>query len=166
MAVKTAATVTKQPNAMRWWALVVLMLPVLLVSVDNTVLAFALPEISTALQPTGNQQLWIVDVYGLMLAGLLIPMGALGDRWGRRRLLLIGGIGFTLTSIIAALVPTASLLIVSRAVMGFFGASLMPATLSLIRNIFTVPKERRLAIAVWASCFSGGSALGPMNCSP
>ncbi|CAM3987783.1 MFS transporter [Corynebacterium belfantii] len=162
MAVKTAATVTKQPNAMRWWALVVLMLPVLLVSVDNTVLAFALPEISTALQPTGNQQLWIVDVYGLMLAGLLIPMGALGDRWGRRRLLLIGGIGFTLTSIIAALVPTASLLIVSRAVMGFFGASLMPATLSLIRNIFTVPKERRLAIAVWASCFSGGSALGPI----
>lgn len=103
-----------------------------------------------------------MDVYGLMLAGLLIPMGALGDRWGRRRLLLIGGIGFTLTSIIAALVPTASLLIVSRAVMGFFGASLMPATLSLIRNIFTVPKERRLAIAVWASCFSGGSALGPI----
>lgn len=140
----------------------VLMLPVLLVSVDNTVLSFALPEISSALKPTGNQLLWIVDVYALMLAGLLIPMGALGDRLGRRRILLIGGVGFTVTSVAAALVPNAEMLILARAVMGFFGASLMPATLSLIRNIFVVPKERRLAIAIWASCFSGGSAIGPI----
>lgn len=138
------------------------MLPVLLVSVDNTVLSFALPEISTALKPTGNQLLWIVDIYSLTLAGLLVPMGTLGDRFGRRRVLLLGGIGFTATSIFAATVTSPAALIAARALMGFFGASLMPATLSLIRNIFTVPKERRLAIAVWASCFSGGSAIGPI----
>lgn len=146
----------------RWWALAALMLPVLLVSIDNTVLAFALPAISEALQPTGTELLWIVDVYPLVLAGLLVWMGSLGDRMGRRNLLLIGGAGFTAVSVLAAFMPNAALLIAARALMGFFGAMLMPSTLSLIRNIFTDAAERRLAIAIWAAGFSGGAALGPV----
>ncbi|HLS33953.1 MAG TPA: MFS transporter, partial [Brevibacterium sp.] len=138
------------------------MLPVLLIAVDNTVLAFALPGISAALAPSGAQLLWIVDAYPLVLAGLLVPMGSLGDAVGRRRLLMTGGLGFAVVSAFAAFAPTAGALIAARAALGFFGAMLMPATLSLIRNIFTDPTERRTAIAVWAAGFSGGAALGPI----
>ncbi len=145
-----------------WAALAVLMLPVLLVAVDNTVLAFAVPSLSEALRPSGTELLWIIDVYPLVLAGLLVPMGSLGDRVGRRRLLLIGATGFAMVSAAAAFAPTAALLIAARAAMGFFGAMLMPATLSLIRNIFVDPTQRRTAIAVWASGFSAGAALGPI----
>ena len=145
-----------------WLGLAVLMLPVLLVSVDNTVLSFAIPSLSRALTPTGTELLWIVDIYALVLAGLLVPMGALGDRIGRRRLLLIGSSGFGLVSVAAAFVPSAEALIGARALLGLFGAMLMPATLSLIRNIFAVPSQRRIAIAVWAAGFSGGAALGPI----
>lgn len=145
-----------------WAALVVLMLPVLLVSVDNTVLSFALPEIALALQPTSAQQLWIIDAYPLVLAGLLVTMGTLGDRFGRRRMLLIGATGFAIVSALSAFAPTAELLIVGRALMGVFGAMLMPSTLSLLRSIFTERRQRRLAIAVWASMFSAGAALGPI----
>ncbi len=160
----TTDTTASPPTrgASRWGALVVLMLPVLLVAVDNTVLSFALPAISAALTPSGQQLLWVVDIYPLVLAGLLVPMGSLGDRLGRRRLLLVGGTGFTLVSALAAFSPTAEALIAARALMGFFGAMLMPATLSLIRNIFTDPTERRTAIAIWAAGFSGGAALGPI----
>lgn len=146
----------------RWAALAVLMLPVMLIAVDNTVLSFALPPISSDLEPTGTQLLWIVDIYSLVLAGLLVPMGSLGDRIGRRRLLLIGSTGFTVISIAAAFAPSAAWLIAARAAMGLFGSVLMPATLSLIRNIFVNPQERRRAIAIWASGFSGGAALGPI----
>ncbi|VXB00636.1 MFS transporter, DHA2 family, multidrug resistance protein [Microbacterium sp. 8M] len=149
-------------GARGWAALVVLMLPVLLVSVDNTVLSFALPEISTALRPSGIEQLWIIDAYPLVLAGLLVTMGTLGDRFGRRRLLLIGATGFALISALAAFAPTAGLLIAARAALGFFGAMLMPSTLSLLRSIFRNRDQRRLAIAVWAAGFSAGSALGPI----
>jgi DHA2 family multidrug resistance protein-like MFS transporter len=138
------------------------MLPVLLVSVDNTVLNFALPAISEDLTPSGTQLLWMIDIYPLVLAGLLVSMGSLGDRVGRRRLLLIGSAGFGVVSIVAAFAPTIELLIGARAVLGFFGAMLMPSTLSLIRNIFTDRNQRRLAIAVWASGFAAGSALGPI----
>jgi DHA2 family multidrug resistance protein-like MFS transporter len=145
-----------------WLALVVLMLPVLLVSVDNTVLSFALPEIALDLQPTSIQQLWIIDAYPLVLAGLLVTMGTLGDRFGRRRMLLIGATGFAAVSALAAFAPSAELLILGRALMGVFGAMLMPSTLSLLRAIFTDRNQRRLAIAVWASMFSAGAALGPI----
>ncbi len=145
-----------------WIALGVLMLPVLLVSVDNTVLSFALPEISQVLRPTGNQLMWIVDIYALMLAGLLISMGSLGDRIGRRRLLVIGSIGFGFASALAAFSTSAEMLIFARALLGFFGATLMPSTLSLIRNIFINDHDRRLAIATWAAMFSGGAVLGPV----
>nr|WP_226924749.1 MFS transporter [Georgenia satyanarayanai] len=150
------------PAARPWAALVVLMLPVLLVAVDNTVLSFAVPSISESLRPGGTELLWIVDVYPLVLAGLLVPMGSLGDRVGRRRLLLIGATGFAVVSAVAAFAPSAPLLIAARAALGFFGAMLMPATLSLIRNIFTDPVQRRTAIAIWAAGFSGGAALGPI----
>lgn len=146
----------------RWAALTVLLFPVLLISVDNTVLSFAVPAITTALAPTGNQLLWIIDIYPLILAGLLVPMGSLGDRIGRRKLLLIGATGFALISALAAFATDATQLVAARALLGVFGAMLMPATLSLIRNIFPDDNERRTAIAVWASAFSGGAVLGPV----
>jgi DHA2 family multidrug resistance protein-like MFS transporter len=138
------------------------MLPVLLVAVDNTVLSFALPSISTALQPSGPALLWIIDIYPLVLAGLLVPMGSLADRFGRRRLLLTGSAGFAVTSVLAAYSPTAEVLIGARAMLGFFGAMLMPSTLSLLRHLFPDREQRRLAVAVWATGWAGGAALGPI----
>lgn len=150
------------PRNRRWLALAVLMLPVLLVSIDNTVLTFALPQISEALRPTGTQLLWMIDIYPLVLAGLLVSMGSFADRIGRRRLLLIGAGGFALLSVVAAYAPSAETLIAARAGLGFFGAMIMPPTLSLLRNIFTDREERRLAIAVWAAGFASGAAIGPI----
>jgi DHA2 family multidrug resistance protein-like MFS transporter len=109
-----------------WAGLAVLMIPVLLISIDNTVLGFAIPAISTGLHPTGTQLLWIVDIYALMLAGLLVAMGSLGDRVGRRRLLIIGSAGFGAASLFAAFSTTAEMLILARALLGIFGATLMP----------------------------------------
>ncbi|GAB3500712.1 MFS transporter [Amycolatopsis cihanbeyliensis] len=145
-----------------WVALGVLTLPVLLISVDMTVLGFALPYLSEDLAPTGAQQLWIVDSYGFLLAGLLITMGTLGDRIGRRRLLLAGAAAFGIASIIAAFSTSAPMLIAARALLGIGGATLMPSTLSLIRTVFTDDRQRRIAIAAWAAAFSGGMALGPV----
>ncbi|CAM3390860.1 MFS transporter [Isoptericola cucumis] len=159
---RPAGPETSGPAWRRWAALVVLMLPVLLVSIDNTVLSFALPQISQALAPSGTQLLWIVDVYPLVLAGLLVPMGSLADRVGRRRLLLVGAVGFAVVSAVAAFAPTAGALVAARAGLGFFGAMLMPSTLSLLRNVFTDREERRLAIAIWAAGFATGSAVGPI----
>jgi DHA2 family multidrug resistance protein-like MFS transporter len=145
-----------------WFALAVLMLPVLLVSIDNTVLSFALPHIARDLKPSGAAQLWIVDAYPLVLAALLVAMGNLGDRFGRRRMLLIGSTGFGLVSVLAAFAADAGWLIAARVLLGFFGAMIMPSTLSLLRTIFTDRRERRLAIAIWATGFSAGSAIGPI----
>jgi MFS transporter, DHA2 family, multidrug resistance protein len=145
-----------------WAALCVLLLPTLLVSIDNTVLSFALPSIARDLAPTSIEQLWLVDAYPLVLAALLVTMGTLGDRFGRRRMLLIGATGFGVVSVLAAFAPTAALLIAARAGMGVFGAMLMPSTLSLLRTVFTNRDQRRIAVAVWAAGFSAGSALGPI----
>ena len=161
--VATRSTPTTTTPARAWLALAVLMLPVLLIAIDNTVLAFALPLIAEDFRPSATTQLWIVDAYSLVLAALLVPMGALGDRVGRRRLLLIGATGFAAVSAAAAFAPTAGALVGARALLGVFGAMLMPATLSLIRNIFTDDSARRLAIAIWASCFTAGAALGPIT---
>lgn len=149
-------------GARQWFALAVLMLPAILVSVDNTVLNFALPAISESLRPSGTELLWMIDIYPLVLAGLLVSMGSLGDRIGRRKLLLIGSIGFALVSVFAAFATSAAGLIGARAALGFFGAMLMPSTLSLLRSVFTNRDQRRLAIAVWATAFAAGSALGPI----
>ncbi|MFJ6280376.1 MFS transporter [Arthrobacter subterraneus] len=145
-----------------WWALAALMLPVLLVAVDNTVLSFAMPEISLAFNTSGTTLLWIIDSYPLVLAGLLVAMGSFGDRFGRRRMLMIGATGFAAFSVAAAFAPSAELLVAARVGLGVFGAMLMPSTLSLIRNIFTDRDQRRLAVAVWAAGFSAGAALGPL----
>ena len=157
-----AATPPARAGARGWISLAVLMLPVLLVAVDNTVLSFAMPAISLAFATSGTTQLWIIDSYPLVLAGLLVAMGSLGDRFGRRRLLIIGGWGFAVFSVAAAFAPSAAALVGARVGLGVFGAMLMPSTLSLIRNIFTDRDQRRIAIAVWAAGFSAGAALGPL----
>src|SRR5690349_2683282 len=158
---EVSPSITPTPKR-AWLALAVLALPVILIAVDNTVLAFALPAIAEDFRPAASTQLWIVDVYSLVLAALLVAMGSLGDRIGRRRLLMIGAAGFAIVSAVAAFAPSAEMLVLARAVLGFFGAMLMPSTLSLIRNIFTDASARRLAIAIWASCFTAGSTLGPI----
>ena len=145
-----------------WTGLCVLLLPLLLVSMDVSVLYFAVPFISRDLQPSGAQQLWIFDVYGFVLAGLLITMGSLGDRIGRRRLLLTGALAFSLASLGAAYSHSAAELITARAVQGVAGATLMPSTLALIRNMFHDEKQRRTAVAVWTSATMSGIALGPV----
>lgn len=163
MSTQSAVAMTPTTTPRRaWFALAVLMLPVVLTAVDNTVLAFALPSIAEEFRPAATTQLWIVDVYSLVLAALLVTMGSLGDRIGRRRLLMIGTGGFAVVSAAAAFAPSAEYLVAARALLGVFGAMLMPSTLSLIRNIFTDASARRLAIAIWASGFTAGSALGPI----
>ncbi len=145
-----------------WIGLAVLMLPTLLISMDLTVLHLAVPHLSEALQPTSAQLLWIVDIYGFMIAGSLITMGTLGDRIGRRKLLMIGAAAFGLTSILAAFATSAPMLIAFRALMGIAGATLMPSTMSLIRNMFLDNRQRTSAIGIWVSGFSAGSAIGPL----
>lgn len=148
--------------ARQWLALAVLMLAVLVIAIDNTVLGFAVPELSADLQPGSTALLWIVDSYAFVLAGLLVTMGNLGDRIGRRRLLLIGSAGFAAASTLAAFSTSPAMLITARALLGVAGATLMPSTLSLIRTTFPDPSRRRIAIGLWTSGFAVGSALGPI----
>ncbi|RPE40487.1 DHA2 family multidrug resistance protein-like MFS transporter [Streptomyces sp. Ag109_O5-1] len=143
-----------------WTALGVLMLPLLLVSMDVSVLYFALPAIGADLRPSGTQQLWILDVYGFVLAGLLMTMGALGDRIGRRRLLLSGAAAFGGASLLAAYADSAGTLIAARAILGIGGATLMPSTMALLRTMFTDPGQRAKAIGLWSGVMTGGIALG------
>lgn len=143
-----------------WTALGVLMLPLLLVSMDVSVLYFAIPAISADLEPSATQQLWIFDIYGFVLAGLLMTMGSLGDRIGRRRLLLIGAAAFGTASLVAAYATSAETLIAARAVLGIGGATLMPSTMALVRTMFTDPAQRTKAIGVWSGVMTAGIALG------
>jgi DHA2 family multidrug resistance protein-like MFS transporter len=145
-----------------WIGLGVIALPCLLYSMDLTVLNLAVPKLSADLRPTSAQLLWIVDIYGFVLAGFLIPMGTLGDRIGRRRLLLIGAAAFGVASVFAAFSRSAAMLIVARAVLGVAGATLAPSTLSLIRNMFLDPRQRTTAIGVWITSYSVGGAIGPL----
>lgn len=143
-----------------WTALSVLMLPLLLVSMDVSVLYFATPAISADLHPSGTQQLWIFDVYGFVLAGLLMTMGSLGDRIGRRKLLLMGAAAFGTASLLAAYANSAETLIAARAILGIGGATLMPSTMALVRTMFTAPGQRAKAIGLWSGVMTGGIALG------
>ncbi|MET7689842.1 MFS transporter [Streptomyces sp. NPDC005483] len=143
-----------------WTALGVLMLPLLLVSMDVSVLYFAIPAISADLKPSGTQQLWIFDIYAFVLAGLLMTMGTLGDRIGRRRLLLIGAVAFSAASLAAAYANSAEMLIAARAVLGIGGATLMPSTMALIRTMFTDSGQRAKAIGIWSGVMTAGIALG------
>ncbi|MER6952155.1 MFS transporter [Nonomuraea sp. NPDC000554] len=146
----------------QWIGLAVLVLPVLLISVDLHVLSYALPFISASLAPSSSQLLWIIDIYPFMLAGLLLPMGTLGDRIGRRRLLMAGAGAFGAASAIAAFSADAGMLVATRALLGVGGATLMPSTLSLIRNMFRDDGQRRIAISIWTAAFAGGAMLGPL----
>ncbi|MFC5137910.1 MFS transporter [Actinomycetospora rhizophila] len=143
-------------------ALAVLTLPVLLISIDMTVLGAALPALTEDLDPGAAEQLWIVDAYSFVLAGLLVTMGTLGDRIGRRRLLMWGAAAFGVASVAAAFAPTAGMLVVARALLGLGGATLMPSTFSLIKTAFPEPRRRATAVAVWSAAFSGGAAAGPV----
>ena len=145
-----------------WIGLGVLALACLLYVMDLTVLHLAVPQLSAALQPTSAQLLWIIDIYGFFVAGALITMGTLGDRIGRRRLLMIGAAAFGLLSILAAFSATADMLIFSRAALGIAGATLAPSTLSLIFHMFQDARQRSIAIGVWIGAFSAGSAIGPI----
>ncbi|MFE7530218.1 MFS transporter [Kitasatospora sp. NPDC057542] len=145
-----------------WIGLAVLLLPTLVLTMDMGVLFFAVPYISTTLAPSGTQQLWIMDMYSFLLAGLLITMGALGDRIGRRRLLMIGAAGFAGASLLAAWSHDAGQLIAARAVLGAAGATVMPSTLALIRNMFHDPKQRQIALGAWGGILTAGATLGPV----
>ena len=157
-------TTITEPRAGRreWIGLAVLALACLLYVMDLTVLHLAVPAISRELHPSSAQLLWIVDIYGFMVAGFLVTMGTLGDRIGRRKLLLTGAAAFGALSIVASLSTSAEMLIVSRALLGIAGATLAPSTLSLIFSMFKHPDQRSRAIAVWISAFSAGSAVGPV----
>ncbi len=145
-----------------WIGLAVLLLACVVYSMDLTVLYLALPELSEDLEPSSAQLLWIADIYGFMVAGLLITMGTLGDRIGRRRLLLIGAAAFAVASLLAAFSTSAEMLIASRALLGIAGATVAPSTLSLIRNMFPDSGQRTFAIGMWITAYSLGGALGPL----
>lgn len=151
-----------EPARRRWWALTALSLAVLLVAVDGTVLSLAIPSIVTDLAPSAGQILWIGDIYAFVLAGLLVTMGSLGDRYGRKLMLLLGGTAFALLSIPAALADSAGQLILLRALLGVAGAALMPATLGLLRTTFSDPRERTFAVGVWSAASAAGAAAGPL----
>ena len=146
----------------RWSALGVLTLGVLLIGVDGTVVAVAMPFISRKLGATSTEALWIGDIYSFVLAGLLVTMGGLGDRIGHKKLLLSGAIGFAIMSIATAYAPTAGMLIGGRALLAVAGATLAPSTLALIRALFPDPRQRSVAVGIWAAVFSAGTALGPV----
>jgi MFS transporter, DHA2 family, multidrug resistance protein len=145
-----------------WIGLAVLALPALLVAMDLSVLYLAVPRLSTDLRPSGAQLLWITDIYGFMLAGFLVPMGSLGDRIGRRRLLTIGGAVFGAASVVAAYSTNAAMLIAARAMLGIAGSTLAPSALALIGTMFQDARQRTLAVGVWVTSLSAGGAVGPM----
>jgi DHA2 family multidrug resistance protein-like MFS transporter len=163
MTVTTATTLSPTRAGPReWTGLAVIALPCFVYAMDMTVLNLALPAISRELRPTASQLLWIIDIYGFLVAGFLITMGTLGDRIGRRKLLLIGAAAFAAASLVAAFSTSAQMLIAMRALLGVAGATLAPSTMSLIRNMFHDEHQRQFAIGVWIASFSLGAAIGPL----
>ena len=161
-ATTTEATPPAKATRREWLGLAVLALAALMYVMDLTVLHLAVPKMSAELQPSSAELLWIIDIYGFFVAGALITMGSLGDRIGRRRLLLIGAAAFGITSLLCAFSSTPEMLIVSRAALGIAGATLAPSTLALIFYMFQDSRERTVAIGVWIGAFSAGSAIGPV----
>jgi len=157
-----AAPISNRAGRREWLGLAVIALPCVLYSMDLTVLELAVPRLSADLKPTAAQLLWILDIYGFLVAGSLITMGTLGDRIGRRKLLMIGAAAFGIASVIAAFSTTASMLIATRGLLGIAGATLAPSTLSLIRNMFLDAGQRTVAIGIWVTSYSLGGAIGPI----
>jgi DHA2 family multidrug resistance protein-like MFS transporter len=156
-----SADVPPRAGRREWIGLAVIALPCLLYSMDLTVLHLAVPALTADLQPSSAQLLWIIDIYGFFVAGCLVTMGTLGDRVGRRKMLLIGAVAFAVASVLAAFSTTAEMLIATRALLGIAGATVAPSTLSLIRNMFLDQAQRTVAISVWMIAFSLGGVLGP-----
>jgi DHA2 family multidrug resistance protein-like MFS transporter len=159
---RTGQAVQPKAGMRAWLGFGALALPALLVSVDVSVMILALPHIGTDLDANSVEQLWIMDIYGFMLSGFLITMGAWGDRIGRRKLLMLGSAGFCAASLAAAFARSPEMLIASRALMGISGATVAPSSMALIRNMFHDHKERSLAFGIWMACTMGGMALGPV----
>ena len=155
-------TVEGTAGRQEWIGLAVLALPTLLVSLDTFVMLLALPPVAAGLGASGNQQLWIMDVYGFMVAGFMITMGSLGDRIGRRRLLLVAALVFGAASVLAAYSTSPEMLIAARAVLGLAGAAITPCTLSLVMNLFRDPRQQASAIGIWGGCFTVGAVIGPV----
>lgn len=162
MEIQERASGQQKATRKEWLGLAVIALPCLLYAMDLTVLNLAIPRISEELKPTSSELLWIVDIYGFMVAGMLITMGTLGDLIGRRKLLLIGACAFGAASLLAAFSTTPSMLILNRAILGIAGATVAPSTLSLIRNMFHDEKQRTFAIGIWITSYSVGGAIGPL----
>ncbi|MDU0341164.1 MFS transporter [Bosea rubneri] len=157
-----AASSATTAGARAWFGLALLALPTILLGLDLTLLHLALPALAADLQPSSTQALWIMDAYGFMIAGFLITMGTLGDRIGRRKLLMMGAAAFAVASVFAAFSTSAVMLIAARALLGMAAATLMPSTLALITNMFVDPRQRALGFGIWATMFALGMALGPV----
>jgi MFS transporter, DHA2 family, multidrug resistance protein len=158
----TAAAPTPKATSKEWIGLAVVSIACLIYVMDLSVLYLAVPSLTRDLEPSSTQLLWITDIYGFLVAGFLITMGTLGDRIGRRRVLLTGGAAFGTASLLAAFSTSAEMLIVSRAILGIAGATVAPSTLSLIRNMFHDDKQRMTAIGIWGTSFAAGGAIGPL----
>ncbi|MYY09334.1 MFS transporter [Streptomyces sp. SID4919] len=153
---------TPRAGPREWAGLAVLSLPLLVLALDVSVLFLAAPQLVADLRPSGAQTLWIMDIYGFVIAGFLVTMGTLGDRLGRRRLLLTGGAVFAVASVLTAYATSAETLIAARALLGVAGATLMPSTLSLISTMFLDARQRARAIAIWMTMMTVGVAIGPL----
>lgn len=167
MTTTASAPSAANPQARRagvreWTAVGVLTLAVVLLAVDATVLSLAIPALTEALHPSATDVLWIGDIYSFAIAGLLVTMGNLADKVGRKKLLMIGSVAFGLASALAAFAPTAGLLIAARALLGAAGATILPSTLAIIRDLFRDDTQRTLAVTVWSVGFTVGSAVGPL----
>lgn len=160
----TSAPVDQHPvgPANRWRVLAVLSAALLIVVIDVTVLHIAVPQIAADLDPSATSLLWIVDVYPLVVAPLLVASGTLGDRFGRKRMLILGLIVFCAASALAAFAWSPAVLIAARAVQGVGGAMIMPSTMSIIRVVFPDRHERVKAVGVWSAVLAGGAAAGPL----
>jgi MFS transporter, DHA2 family, multidrug resistance protein len=156
------AALAHKATRREWIGLAVIALPCMLYSMDLTVLNLAVPTLTADIKPTASELLWIIDVYGFMVAGFLVAMGSLGDRIGRRKLLLMGAAVFGITSVIAAYADTPATLIAARALLGIAGATIAPSTLSLISNMFRDEKEQAFAISMWVAAYSVGAIIGPL----
>lgn len=162
MAINEVSSCLDNTAGVREWAgLALLAAPTILLGLDLTLLHLLLPALAVDLRPTSTQMLWIIDAYGFMIAGLLVSMGTLGDRAGRRKLLMVGAAAFAAASVMAAYSTSAAMLIAARVLLGIAGATLMPSTLALISNMFCQPHQRALAIGVWATMFAWAWRPGP-----
>jgi DHA2 family multidrug resistance protein-like MFS transporter len=158
----TSIASTTTAGRREWIALAVLALPCMLVTMDLTVLFLAVPALTADLDPSSAQLLWITDIYGFLIAGALITMGTLGDRIGRRKVLLAGAAAFGGASVLAALSTSPEMLIAARAIQGLAGATLAPSAMALVSVLFADEKQRTAALGVMMASFAGGAGLGPI----